>query len=45
MVITLLYGLDSLIETQNTSILNATMELLIFSNLYEEQLYQDHMNE
>ena len=45
MVITLLYGLDSLIETQNTSILNATMELLIFSNLSEEQLYQDHMNE
>ena len=37
MVITLLYGLDS--ETQSTSILNATMELLIFSNRFEEQLY------
>ena len=36
---TLLFGLDSLSETQNTSILNATMEFLIFSNRFEEQLY------
>ena len=36
---TLLYGLDSLSETQNTSILNATMEFLISSNRFEEQLY------
>ena len=42
---TLLYGLGSLSETQNTSILNATMEFLVSSNRFEEQLYQDHMNE
>ena len=36
---TLLYGLVSLRETQNTSILNATMEFLISSNRFEEQLY------
>ena len=36
---TLLYGLDSLSETQNTSILNDTMELLISCNRFEEQLY------
>ena len=36
---TLLYGLDSLSETQNTSILNATMEFLISSNRFEKQLY------
>ena len=36
---TLLYGLSSLSETQNTSILNATMEFLISSNRFEEQLY------
>ena len=36
---TLLYGLDSPSETQNTSILNATMEFLISSNCFEEQLY------
>ena len=42
---TLLYGLDSLSETQNRSILNATMEFLTFFNRFEEQLYQDHMTE
>ena len=36
---TILYGLDSLSETQNTSILNATMEFLVSSNRFEEQLY------
>ena len=36
---TLLYGFNSLSETQNTSILNATMEFLITSNRFEEQLY------
>ena len=35
---TLPYGLDSLSETQNTSILNATVEFLISSNSFEEQL-------
>ena len=42
---TLLYGLNSLSETQNTSTVNATMEFLISSNLFEEQLYQGHINE
>ena len=42
---TLLYRLASLSETQNTSILNATIKFLISSNSFEEQLYQDHMNE
>ena len=42
---TLLYGLYNLSETQNTSILNAMMEFLISSTRFEEQLYQDHMNE
>ena len=42
---TLLYRLASLSETQNTSILNATIKFLISSNRFEEQLYQDHMNE
>ena len=41
---TLLFGLDSLMETQNTSILNATMEFLMSSNRFDEQLYEDHMN-
>ena len=40
----LLYGLDSLTETQNTSILNAAMEFLISSNRFKE-LYYDHLNE
>ena len=35
---TLLYGLDSLSEIQNTSILNATMKFLISSNHFEESL-------
>ena len=35
----LLYGFDSLMETQNTSILNAAMEFLISSNRFEDQLY------
>ena len=35
----LLYRLDSPSETQNASILNATMEFLISSNRFEEQLY------
>ena len=39
LVKTLLYGLDRLSETQNTSILNATMDFLISSNRFEEQLY------
>ena len=43
-VITLLCGLDSLMEAQNTSILNATMEFLMSSNRFDEQLYEDHMN-
>ena len=42
---TLLYGLDSLCETEYTSILNATMEFLISSNRFEKELYWDHMNE
>ena len=33
---TLFYGLDSLSEIQNTSILNATMKFLISSNHFEE---------
>ena len=41
---TLLYRLASLSETQNIS-LNATIKFLISSNRFEEQLYQDHMNE
>ena len=36
---TLLYGLDSISETEKTSILNATMEYLIPPNRFEEQLY------
>ena len=36
---TLLYELNSLSETQNTSILNVTMEFLVSSNRFEEQLY------
>ena len=36
---TLLYRLDSLNKTHNTSILNATMKFLISSNRFEEQLY------
>ena len=35
----LLSGLKSVSKTQNTSILNATMEFLISSNRFEEQLY------
>ena len=35
----LLFGLGSLSETQNTSILNATMIFLIPFNRFEEQLY------
>ena len=35
---TFLYGLSSLRETQNTSIFTATMEFLISSNRFEEQL-------
>ena len=36
---TLLYGHDILSETQNSSILDATMECLISSNRLEEQVY------
>ena len=35
----LLYGPDSLRKTQNTSVLNTTMQFLISSNRLEEQLY------
>ena len=35
----LLFGLGSLSETQNISILNATMKFLISFNRFEEQLY------
>ena len=35
----LLYGVHSPDETQNTSILNATIEFLTASNHFEEQLY------
>ena len=31
-------------EAQNTSILNATMEFLMSSNRFDEQLYEDDMN-
>ena len=31
-------------EAQNTCILNATMEFLMSSNRFDEQLYEDHMN-
>ena len=36
---TLLYGLNRLSETENTNILNPTMEFLISSNRFEEQPY------
>ena len=36
---TVLCGLGSLCKTQNTNILNATMEFLISTNRFEEQLY------
>ena len=36
---TLLYGLDSLSKTQKTNILSPTMEFLISSNCFEEQMY------
>ena len=41
---TLLHGLDSVSKTQNTSILNATMEFLISFNCSEKQQYMNHMN-
>ena len=41
---TLPYGLDSFSETRDRSILNSTMEFVISSSRFEEQLYY-HMNE